>query len=153
MRVGNLFTKSEWYYSDFELAEDKYIDNGDLIYAWSASFGPHIWNGGKVIYHYHIWKVIPNKEIDKNYLYQYFMYDVNLLVKEQQGGTMSHITKETMEKRNCRYPCLSKQKQIAKLLYVSDQKILLLENELLAWKEKKESLMQLLLTGIVRVEP
>ena len=148
-----MFTKSEWYYSDLELTGEKYIDNGDLIYAWSASFGPQIWTGGKVIYHYHIWKVVPSKAIDKDYLYQYFMYDVNLLAKEQQGGTMSHITKEAMERRMCRYPCLSKQKQIAKILYMSDQKTSLLDEELTAWRMKKKSLMQLLLTGIVRVKP
>ena len=29
-----------------ESEEDKYCDNGDLLYAWSASFGPQIWDGG-----------------------------------------------------------------------------------------------------------
>ena len=153
LRVGNLFTKGEWYYSDLELAEDKYIDSGDLIYAWSASFGPQIWTGDKVIYHYHIWKVIPLARIDKNYLHQYFMYDVGLLAKEQQGGTMSHITKEAMEKRICRFPSLTQQKEIAQLLSMVDQKMELLQSELDEWEMKKKALMQLLLTGIVRVKP
>lgn len=153
LRVGNLFTKGEWYYSDLELAEDKYIDSGDLIYAWSASFGPQIWTGDKVIYHYHIWKVIPHARIDKNYLHQYFMYDVGLLAKEQQGGTMSHITKEAMEKRICRFPSLTQQKEIAQLLSMVDQKMELLQSELDEWEMKKKALMQLLLTGIVRVKP
>ena len=153
LRVGNLFTKGEWYYSDLELAEDKYIDSGDLIYAWSASFGPQIWTGDKVIYHYHIWKVIPHARIDKNYLHQYFMYDVGLLAKEQQGGTMSHITKEAMEKRICRFPSLTQQKEIAQLLSMVDQKMELLQSELNEWEMKKKALMQLLLTGIVRVKP
>ena len=153
LRVGNLFTKGEWYYSDLELAEDKYIDSGDLIYAWSASFGPQIWTGDKVIYHYHIWKVIPHARIDKNYLYQYFMYDVGLLAREQQGGTMSHITKEAMEKRICRFPSLTQQKEIAQLLSMVDQKMELLQSELDEWEMKKKALMQLLLTGIVRVKP
>ncbi|VCY81735.1 hypothetical protein BANRA_00359 [Escherichia coli] len=39
LRVGNLFTSNEWYYSDLQLDENKYINNGDLIYAWSASLG------------------------------------------------------------------------------------------------------------------
>ena len=54
LRVGNLFTSNQWYYSDLDLNEDKYCEEGDLIYAWSASFGPFIWRGPKVIYHYHI---------------------------------------------------------------------------------------------------
>lgn len=68
LRVGNLFTNSSWYYSNLNLDPNKYIDNGDLIYAWSASFGPKIWDGGHVIYHYHIWKLILDQAINKNYL-------------------------------------------------------------------------------------
>lgn len=49
LRVGNFFSNRGWYYSDLELDDDKYCDNGDLLYAWSASFGPQIWNGGKVL--------------------------------------------------------------------------------------------------------
>lgn len=43
LRVGNFFTNNQWYYSDLELSEDKYCNKGDLLYAWSASFGPQIW--------------------------------------------------------------------------------------------------------------
>ena len=48
LRVGNFITKDSWYHSNLELDEDKYCDNGDLLYAWSASFGPRIWEGEKV---------------------------------------------------------------------------------------------------------
>ena len=48
LRVGNFFSNRGWYYSNLELDDDKYCDTGDLLYAWSASFGPQIWNGGKV---------------------------------------------------------------------------------------------------------
>jgi type I restriction enzyme S subunit len=57
LRVGNLFTSDKWYYSDLRLEDDKYCERGDLIFAWSASFGPFIWSGERVIYHYHIWKL------------------------------------------------------------------------------------------------
>ena len=63
LRVGNFFTNDHWYHSDLELNADKYCDKGDLLYAWSASFGPRIWKGEKVIYHYHIWKVLPNASL------------------------------------------------------------------------------------------
>lgn len=75
LRVGNLFTSNEWYYSNLQLEPEKYIDRGDLIYAWSASFGPFIWDGSKVIYHYHIWKLDPfsHEALSKKYLYQYLL--------------------------------------------------------------------------------
>ena len=56
LRVGNFFSNPKWYSSNLELEDDKYCYNGDLLYAWSMSYGPYIWNGEKVIYHYHIWK-------------------------------------------------------------------------------------------------
>ena len=56
-------SNNNWYFSNLELDESKYCDNNDLLYAWSASFGPFIWNGGKVIYHYHIWRVDVNEDI------------------------------------------------------------------------------------------
>lgn len=45
LRVGNLFTSNHWYYSNLTLEEDKYCNPGDLLFAWSASFGPFIWQG------------------------------------------------------------------------------------------------------------
>ena len=65
LRVGNFFTNDIWYYSNMELKEDKYCNNGDLLYAWSASFGPYIWNQDRTIYHYHIWKVCYNECMDQ----------------------------------------------------------------------------------------
>lgn len=67
LRVGNLFTSDKWFYSDLELDDDKYCDEGDLIFAWSASFGPFIWSGSRVIYHYHIWKLpLHSEDISTN---------------------------------------------------------------------------------------
>ena len=65
LRVGNFFSNRGWYYSDLELADDKYCQKGDLLYAWSASFGPKIWDGPKAIFHYHIWKIEISDKIEK----------------------------------------------------------------------------------------
>ena len=43
LRVGNLFSNPTWYSSSLELDADKYCENGDLLYAWSMSYGPVIW--------------------------------------------------------------------------------------------------------------
>ena len=51
LRVGNFFSNDSWYYSNLELEDKYYCNKGDLLYAWSASFGPHIWEEEKTIYH------------------------------------------------------------------------------------------------------
>ena len=114
LRVGNLFTNSKWYYSDLKLDSNKYIDKGDLIYAWSASFGPRIWQGGHVIYHYHIWKVNFNKSlVDKKFL-EYFLSDERNVLggTKVHGSTMKHITKTNMEHLPFPLPPLTEQKRI-----------------------------------------
>ena len=116
LRVGNFFSDKDYYYSDLELEEDKYCDSGDLLFAWSASFGPKIWNGGKVIYHYHIWKMVLEDTINKEYLYYYLYYLSERIKAEGHGGIMIHTTKAEMEERELSLPDMSKQCEIAKVL-------------------------------------
>ena len=127
LRVGNFFTNSNYYYSNLELEEEKYCDNGDLLFAWSASFGAFIWNGGKTIYHYHIWKVLYDKQklnIDYyrfllNTMTTYFMKDVH-------GIGMVHLTKAGMEQYILPLPPLSLQEEFAeKIEAIEKQKELL----------------------------
>jgi type I restriction enzyme S subunit len=118
LRVGNFFTNDHWYHSDLELEEKKYCDKGDLLYAWSASFGPRIWAGEKVIFHYHIWKVdLDESLIDKMYLFYFFEWDV-VKVKEDHGTgtTMMHVSKGSMEQRDILLPPLPEQKRIVSIL-------------------------------------
>ncbi|WP_158611372.1 restriction endonuclease subunit S [Mangrovimonas spongiae] len=114
LRVGNLFTNNSWYYSNLELDEDKYCDKGDLIYAWSASFGPRIWNEEKVIYHYHIWKMVCNEKVlDKNYAFQFLEWDKDLMQQEHSRGVgMFHLTKTAIENRKFFLPPLPEQQRI-----------------------------------------
>lgn len=117
LRVGNFFTNKSWYYSDLELDEDKYCDNGDLLYAWSASFGPRIWEGEKVIYHYHIWKIVPSELISKFYL-KYLLDEITEEMREKggRGATMAHLTKGNFEKVSIPVPDLKTQEKIIKEL-------------------------------------
>ncbi|NBV87423.1 MAG: restriction endonuclease subunit S, partial [Verrucomicrobia bacterium] len=114
LRVGNLFTSKHWYYSDLELEPDKYCDEGDLIFAWSASFGPFIWPGPKVIYHYHIWKLVLHSEADlnKGYLYWFLQNKTQEIKRSGHGVSMLHMTKEKMEKLEVMLPPLAEQKRI-----------------------------------------
>lgn len=138
LRVGNLFSNKSWYYSDLELDHDKYCDYGDLLFAWSASFGPKIWDNGKVIYHYHIWKIVNDPVIiDKMFLY--YMLGVETERIKSEGGrgiAMIHITKEGMERRKFPYPPLSIQNKIIENLN-KEQSLIQSNRELIVHYEQK----------------
>lgn len=113
LRVGNFFSNRGWYYSDLELDEDKYCNKGDLLYAWSASFGPRIWEGPRAIYHYHIWKIETTSSIDKQFLFYLLDADSDKIKSEGNGIAMMHATKSGMEARKFPLPPLAIQQAIA----------------------------------------
>ncbi|MCM1113659.1 MAG: restriction endonuclease subunit S, partial [Muribaculum sp.] len=123
LRVGNFFSRDKWYYSDMELADDKYCNKGDLLFAWSASFGPKLWNSEKTIYHYHIWKMVPDKCVDKLYLYYWLKNSVSLLTAGTHGSVMAHMTKREMESQEIEIPDIDIQKRIGSILSLIDRKM------------------------------
>ena len=151
LRVGNFFTNDSWYFSDMELDTNKYAYKGDLLYAWSASFGPRFWTGDKVIYHYHIWKICNLRGINQQYLYFFLDYDASLLQRDTQGGTMHHITKENMEKRFIPVPPIAEQRKIAEVLGVWDEAIEKQARLIEKLALRKRALMQRLLSAKLRL--
>ncbi|AIQ50659.1 hypothetical protein R70331_03300 [Paenibacillus sp. FSL R7-0331] len=112
LRVGNFYTNSSWYYSDMELGEKYYAEAGDLLYTWSATFGPHIWHGDKVIYHYHIWKIELSGLFNKQFAVQVLEYDKVKIMSDSNGSTMIHITKKGMEEKEVFLPSVAEQERI-----------------------------------------
>jgi type I restriction enzyme S subunit len=147
LRVGNFFTKGEWYYSDLELDKDKYVNDGDLMYAWSASFGPKFWHGKKTIYHYHIWKVLPSDMAIKEYLYYFLLFDAEKILQTKQGGTMFHVTKGDIEKRKITLPPRREQCTIVELLNTWSLAIEKYEMLIIQKDNTKKWLTRQLLTG------
>lgn len=126
LRVGNLSGGNDsWYYSDMELDEDKYCSKGDLLYAWACNFGPHIWKEEKVIYHYHVWKLVEDKQrVDRKYLYYYLLHQTPFYLGGVNGATMVHITKQNMENKTVFIPkSLLTQRRIASILSAYDNLI------------------------------
>jgi len=143
LRVGNFFTSTTWYHSDLELDETKYCENGDLLYAWSASFGPRIWRGEKSIYHYHIWKVIEQRGIDKQFLFITLENETeNMKAKTTNGLGIMHITKGAIESWESSFPTIAEQRKIAASLTSLDKTITAEIQKLDALRTHKNGLMQ-----------
>ena len=78
--------------------EDKYlVKSGDLLYAWSASLGVYIWNGGDAWLNQHIFKVLPKDGVEKKFLYYLLEKITSELYAKAHGSGMVHVTKGVFE--------------------------------------------------------
>lgn len=116
LRVGNVYSNPVWYSSSLELPDDKYCNDGDLLYTWSMSYGPVIWRGEKVIYHYHIWKVALDPSLDKMFAYYYLSALTEAIMREVHETTMGFVTMNSMNNAYIAYPDIIEQKIVAECL-------------------------------------
>ena len=142
LRVGNFYTNDSWYYSNLQLPEKYYAKKGDLLYTWSATFGPHIWNGSTVIYHYHIWKIELSSLLNKEFTYQLLLEDRSKLLNNTNGSTMIHLTKSEMESKLVKIPNIAEQQKIGNLLAKVDRLIELENKKFSNLKLVKKILLQ-----------
>ena len=143
LRVGNFYTNDSWYYSDLELADKYYAEEGDLLYTWSATFGPHIWHGNKVIYHYHIWKVELSDKLNKSFALQLLEEDKANILANKNGSTMVHITKDGMEQKQISIPSnVQEQAQIGAYFEQFDHLITLHQRKYEKLTKVKKSMLE-----------
>lgn len=87
-----------------------------------------------------------------NYLLNTDYYQAKIcLLASGTSNSMKNIAKEDMLRLNISVPNQEERTRIERVLAHYDKLICLYEQELFGWKRKKKALMQLLLTGIVRV--
>ena len=125
IRLQNLTKQGgSFYYSNLRLPEKQYCEKGDLLFMWSASFGPHIWWGEKAIYHYHIWKMVPKcNSLLKDYLYLFLQYKTEEWKSQGAGMAMIHLTKEGIEKEVIPLPPVTSQQRVVNTIKSIDNLI------------------------------
>ncbi|WP_339283791.1 restriction endonuclease subunit S [Oceanobacillus sp. FSL K6-3682] len=92
---SGLSSNTKYYSESYQVKHE--INNGDVLFAWSASLGVYLWSKDKALLNQHIFKVQPKEgNIGKPFIY--FM--LKSLIKKfvqiaaSRATTMGHITKE-----------------------------------------------------------
>ena len=134
------------YYSGC-LPEHNIIDDGDLIFAWSASLFLSIWKEGRAALNQHLFKVIEKDGVDRHFLKQFIEFYLPEITKVSHGSTMQHITRKELDRFRAVFPCnRTEQAKIAKILSTLDQAIEQTEALIAKQQRIKTGLMQDLLT-------
>ena len=113
IRIQNLTNSKTAFHYSSQIHEEKYrVKKGDLLFAWSASLGAHIWKKDDAWLNQHIFRVIPNEDVSKEYLYYYLSKVTAELYSKTHGSGMVHITKAPFMATPIPVPPLEEQRRI-----------------------------------------
>lgn len=107
---------------------------------------------GKFDFHQRVYKISDFENCIGKFIYYYISYFFKKRALSMTAkATVDSLRMEMLTKMNISLPLIDEQKAIAEILSTQDKEIELLQKQLEEEKQKKKVLMQLLLTGIVRV--
>lgn len=130
----------------------KMVKPGTLLIAmYGATAGAIAFSGIEAAINQAILAIIPIIDINSNYLYYALESKIEKLVNKYTQGGQPNLNAQIIKSFKIKLPDINEQNHICNMLQIKDKEIELLEQELEQEKQKKKALMQLLLTGIVRV--
>lgn len=113
IRIQNLNDENAPYNYSSDSHEEKYlVYRGDLLFAWSASLGAHIWRGGTAWLNQHIFNVKTNKITSKVFAFYLLNKITAELYAKAHGSGMVHVTKGKFESTEVLLPPLAEQQRI-----------------------------------------
>lgn len=113
IRIQNLNDENAQYNYSTDSHEEKYlVTHGDLLFAWSASLGAHIWHGGAAWLNQHIFNVKTKKTTSKLFVFYLLKKITADLYAKAHGSGMVHVTKGKFESTEVLLPPLAEQHRI-----------------------------------------
>ncbi len=128
------------------------IENGDVLFSWSASLEVKIWTGGKGALNQHIFKVTSADYPKSFYYYQLLNYLQHFkMMAENRKTTMGHITQEHLQQSRIAIPPKDLTLDLEKIISPIFSKKMNneIENEKLT--ELRDWLLPMLMNGQVKV--
>lgn len=92
------------------------VNEGDLLFAWSATLVPHIWNGPKAVLNQHIFRIEVSEFIDKKFAYYSLLNIITEIQNKAHGAVFGHITKSNLLAMEIPVPPLEEQQRIVSIL-------------------------------------
>ncbi|WP_234567501.1 restriction endonuclease subunit S [Rhodohalobacter sp. 614A] len=142
------FSDNTSYYHGRDIDKKYYINDGDLLFAWSASLGIFLWYRGKALLNQHIFNVSPKVSyLTKDYLY--YALDVSLkeFLTKTAGTTMQHIRKSALDEVHIALPPQDVYRHFDSAISPINRQILLLHKNLQRLKETRDLLLPKLISG------
>lgn len=130
------------------------INNGDILFSWSATLEVMIWCGGLGCLNQHIFKVTPTIE-SKSFVY----YQLKQLIQtfcriaESRKTTMGHITTDHLQQTRFCIPSHKVLVDFESSVHSIIVRSITVQTESLHLTKQRDFLLPLLMNGLVQVKP
>lgn len=136
-----------------DIPEKAIIENGDVLFSWSASLEVMIWSGGKGALNQHIFKVTSEKYPKSFYYFQLVNYLQHFkMMAENRKTTMGHITQDHLKQSRVVLPPKELTEELEKIIAPIFEKILVNKQESQTLTELRDWLLPMLMNGQVAVK-
>ena len=157
LRVIKIREMNEGFTSNTEhvrsnIPEKAIIENGDVLFSWSASLDVKLWTGGKGALNQHIFKVTSNSHPKSFYFHQLLNYLQHFkMMAENRKTTMGHITQEHLKQSRIVIPLKQLTLDLEKIIAPLFSKKVINEIENQKLTDLRDWLLPMLMNGQVKV--
>ena len=135
-----------------DIPQEAIIDDGDVLFSWSATLDVKIWSGGKGALNQHIFKVTSDKYPKIFYYFELLAYLSHFkMMAEKRKTTMGHITQDHLKQSRISIPPIELLSRAHEKINPILQKHLLHEKENQQLTQLRDWLLPLLMNGQVTV--
>lgn len=140
-------------YATSDVKPEYIVNNGDVIFAWSASLMVKIWNGDKCVLNQHLFKVI-SKDYPKWFYYQWCKYHLDnfIDIASEHATTMGHIKRSDLDEAICLVPNIDELDKMTEQFNPIMEKLEINSRQIQTLENLRDTLLSNLLSGEVRVK-
>ncbi len=129
------------------------IENGDVIFSWSASLMVKIWDGERCVLNQHLFKVTSD-EFPKWYYYLWCKHHLNefINISASHATTMGHIKRKDLDEAMVLLPQDDEMEYYSDIFTPIIDKIIFINKQIANLKELRDTLLPKLMSGEAKVE-
>ncbi|MFM6370887.1 MAG: restriction endonuclease subunit S, partial [Dolichospermum sp.] len=129
------------------------VEDGDILFSWSATLDVKMWSRGKGALNQHIFKVTSNKFPKTFYYYELKNYLNHFkMMAERRKTTMGHITQDHLKQSRIVIPPHELISQVHNMIIQMFEKQLLLEKQNQQLTQLRDWLLPMLMNGQITVK-
>lgn len=128
------------------------VNNGDVIFSWSATLMVKIWAGGKAALNQHLFKV--TSDHFPKWFYYYFTkchLDRFIAIAESKAVTMGHIKREHLSEAMCATPPSETLQKLGEVISTLLDKAVAVQLQSSTLAELRDTLLPRLLSGAIEL--